>query len=182
MSNSGPQRWRRPLIYAAIAVIAGLLISVAVPGKSAPPALLPKDQRADRVLIEKAKRRLTLFRRGKVLKRYRIVLGFAPKGDKVRKGDGRTPEGVYRIDRRNNRSRFYLSLGINYPTRRQRARARAAGRDPGGDIFIHGQPHRLKGVPPIPNDWTAGCAAVSNDEIEEIWARVPFGTPVEIRP
>ncbi len=175
-------RWRRPLIWALIVVIIGVMISYTFPAAGQPPKLLPSSQRADRVLIEKAERRLTLYRKGRVLKTYRIVLGFAPQGDKVQEGDGRTPEGVYRIDRRNRHSSFYLSLGIDYPHPDQRAAARAAGRRPGGDIFIHGQPHRQKGIPAIPYDWTAGCMAVSNDQIEEIWQRVAIGTRVEIVP
>ena len=146
-----------------------------------PPRLLEPDQRADRVTVEKAARRMMLMRRGKVLARYRIALGFAPRGDKQREGDGKTPEGLYRIDRRNDRSSFYLSLGIDYPRPDQRLRARAEGHDPGGDIFIHGQPHRQR-TPVLGYDWTAGCVAVSNTEIEEIWQRVAIGTVVEIRP
>lgn len=144
------------------------------------PDLLPQAERADYVLIEKADRRLTLMRDGEILRRYRIALGFAPGGDKRVEGDGRTPEGMYQIDRRNDRSKFHLSLGIDYPRPDQRATARAEGRNPGGDIFIHGQPN---GYPlnRIPGDWTAGCAAVTNAEMREIWARVPIGTQVEIR-
>ena len=156
-----------------------VLLSTALANADAP-ALVPKTQQADYILIEKAERRLTLMRDGEVLKRYRIALGFAPDGDKRVEGDGKTPEGLYRIDRRNDRSKFHLSLGIDYPRADQRAAARAEGRNPGGDIFIHGQPN---GYPlnRIPGDWTAGCAAVTNAEMREIWARVPMGTPVEIR-
>jgi len=175
-------RWRRPLIWALLVLLAGAIISIWAPAEAQPPRLLPSSQRADRVLIEKAERRLTLYRGGQVLKIYPIVLGFAPAGDKAREGDGRTPEGVYRIDRRNRQSSFYLSLGIDYPRPDQRAAARREGRHPGGDIFIHGQPHRRSGVPAIPYDWTAGCAALSNEQIAEIWARVAIGTRVEIVP
>lgn len=177
MTPSGPLR-RILLVTAAAAVVTAAF----VPAAADPPALLPRAERADRVVIEKAARRLTLMRKGEVIATYRIALGFAPEGDKEREGDGRTPEGLYRIDRRNDRSQFYLSLGIDYPRPDQRRAARAEGRNPGGDIFIHGQPHRQKGVPALPYDWTAGCAAVSNAEIEEIWQRVAIGTVVEIRP
>ena len=170
------------LLATSVVTAGSLGLSAFWPAHAEPPRLLPKSERADRVLIEKAARRLTLFRDGKVLKTYEIALGFAPKGDKEREGDGKTPEGHYRIDRRNDRSRFYLSLGIDYPRPDQRRTARAEGRDPGGDIFIHGQPHRFKSGPALSYDWTAGCAAVSNTEIEEIWQRVAIGTPVEIRP
>lgn len=145
------------------------------------PKMRPREQRADLLVIEKARRQLTLYRGGKVLSRHTIVLGFAPKGDKQREGDGRTPEGRYKINRKNDRSSFYLSLGIDYPRPDQIAKARTEGREPGGDIFIHGQPNGYQG-PTIPYDWTAGCAAVSNAEIREIWSRVAIGTTVEIRP
>lgn len=148
----------------------------------APPPLAPVAERADAVVLEKAARRLTLFRKGAVIGVYDIALGFEPAGDKQREGDGRTPEGRYVIDRRNPNSSFHLSLGISYPDAADRAAARAAGVDPGGDIFIHGQPNALSDLITLPGDWTAGCAAVSNAEIEEIWRLTPIGAPIEIRP
>ena len=157
-------------------------IFLPAPAYAEPPAILPPELRADLVRIEKAARRLTLLRDGAPIAVYAIALGFAPSGDKREEGDGRTPEGVYRIDRRNARSAYHLSLGIDYPRPDQRAAAQAEGRDPGGDIFIHGQPNSRRGVIPLPGDWTAGCAAVTNAEIEEIWARVPLGAKVEILP
>ncbi len=162
-------------------IIVLLAIATALPVRADPPALAPATEQADLVLIEKASRRLSLWRDGKPLKSYAIGLGFAPAGDKTREGDGRTPEGHYRINRRNSQSSFHLSLGIDYPRPDQVAAAQADGRNPGGDIFIHGQPNGYQG-PTIPYDWTAGCAAVSNAEIREIWSLVPIGTPVEIRP
>ncbi len=129
---------------------------------------------ADHVLIEKSARKLTLLRDGAVLATYRVALGFTPKGDKTRQGDGRTPEGIYKIDWRNVQSRFHRSLHISYPNAADRAEAASAGVDPGGDIFIHGGGSAF--------DWTLGCIAVTNDEIEEIWRVVPDGTPVEITP
>ena len=161
-----------------IALILALMLS---PALAQAPSLVASAERADFVLIEKADRRLSLWRDGSLLRSYAIGLGFAPEGDKAREGDGRTPEGRYRIDRRNAQSSFTLSLGINYPRPDQRAAARAEGRNPGGDIFIHGQPTGYQG-PQIPGDWTAGCAAVSNAEMREIWSLVPMGTVVEIRP
>ncbi|MDA8586162.1 L,D-transpeptidase family protein, partial [Rhodobacteraceae bacterium] len=112
-----------------------------------------------------------------VLKSYRIDLGFAPVGDKKMSGDGRTPEGAYRINRRNPESDFHLSLGINYPNARDVAEAKALGVDPGGDIFIHG-----RGNPAgfLIRDWTWGCVAVTNKEMEEVYAMVRTGTPVLI--
>lgn len=147
-----------------------------------PPALAPLEGRIDRILIEKDARRLTVFRDGAALRSYRIALGFAPEGDKERQGDGRTPEGTFRIDRRNSESAFHLSLGIDYPRPEDVERARAGGYSPGGDIFIHGQPNGLGAVATLPYDWTAGCIAVSDQEIEELWRLTPLGTAVEIRP
>jgi murein L,D-transpeptidase YafK len=139
---------------------------------------------ADRVVVEKAARTLTLYRDSTALKNYHVALGFAPEGAKERQGDGRTPEGLYVIDRRNPKSQFHLALHISYPNEEDRARAAAAGVDPGGDIFIHGLPNGFGHAGALFNlrDWTLGCIAVTNAEIEEIWAAVPDGTPIEIRP
>lgn len=134
--------------------------------------------RTSHIVLSKTNRVLHLMSGETVLKRYRVDLGFAPEGHKLRSGDGRTPEGRYRIDRRNPRSDFYLSLGISYPNPQDIARARALGLDPGGDIFIHGEPVRQpKGKD---RDWTAGCIAVTNREMEEIWALTPTGVPITI--
>lgn len=138
----------------------------------------------DRVLVLKDERRLMLIDDGQVVRDYAVALGFEPVGHKQREGDGRTPEGRYVIDWRNPHSQFHRSLHISYPDAGDRAAAAARGEDPGGAIMIHGLPadagwigaaHALK-------DWTAGCIAVTNDEIEEIWRLVPDGTPIEIRP
>ena len=147
-----------------------------------PPALAPLAGQIDRVVVEKGARRLTVFRDGEALRSYRIALGFAPEGDKQRQGDGRTPEGRFRIDRRNPESAYHLSLGIDYPHADDVARARAGGYSPGGDIFIHGQPNGIGSVATLPYDWTAGCIAVSDAEIEELWRVTPVGTEVEVRP
>lgn len=178
---------RRALLRRAVVTgVAGLAVAVArapIAWAEAPP-LRPPAERVDRIEVRKADRVMILYQGPRELGRYQVALGFAPEGDKTREGDGKTPEGVYRIDRRNDRSRFHLSLGVSYPSAADRAAARAAGVDPGGDIFIHGLPngygavgaaHRLR-------DWTLGCIAVTNAEIEEIWSRVPIGTPIEIKP
>ncbi|MDP0929291.1 L,D-transpeptidase family protein [Paracoccus onubensis] len=135
-----------------------------------------------RILIEKSARRMTVFRDDAALKTYRIALGFAPEGDKRREGDGKTPEGIFRIDRLNRQSAYHLSLGIDYPQTGHRTRAAAKGLDPGGDIFIHGQPNQLPEGITLPGDWTAGCIAISNIEIAELFAAASVGTRVEIRP
>jgi murein L,D-transpeptidase YafK len=139
---------------------------------------------ADRIVVLKSKRTMVLYHGDTLLKTYRIALGGRPLGPKTRQGDHKTPEGTYRIDSRNSRSNYHLSLHISYPNDRDRANARKAGVSPGGDIMIHGLPDRYAYVGSLhtQTDWTDGCIAVTNSEIEEIWKLVPIGTPVEIRP
>jgi len=133
---------------------------------------------ADLVIVHKGRREMLLLRGASLLRSYRIALGSAPVGHKQREGDGRTPEGGYTIDRRNPRSQYHLSLHISYPNPADRARAAELGVDPGGDIMIHG----LKdGIRPE-GDWTHGCIAVTDREMDEIWALVPDGTPIRIEP
>jgi murein L,D-transpeptidase YafK len=130
-----------------------------------------------RVLVFKEQRRMYLLHDQTALKAYDISLGFAPVGDKKIEGDGRTPEGHYTIDRRNPDSRYHLSVGISYPNEHDIAEAKSLGQAPGGDIFIHGQGTLTDRLKP---DWTWGCIAVTNDEIEEIYAMVKDGTPISI--
>ena len=135
---------------------------------------LPK---ATGLVLYKAERRMLLLQGNTVLKEYDFKLGFAPIGHKQFEGDGKTPEGQYFIDRKNPNSQFHLSVGISYPNSADR---RAAGRrSPGGDIFIHGTPRPYRF---FFKDWTWGCVAVSNREIEEIYAMVDIGTPIWIYP
>lgn len=132
-----------------------------------------------RIVVFKADKQMYLYHGDEILEKYSIFLGFAPEGHKQVEGDGKTPEGRYYIDRRNPDSAFYLSLGISYPNAADRARARSRGESPGGDIFIHGQKDkwsRNRG------DWTAGCISVSNREMEQIFAMVGRGTPIDIYP
>ena len=145
-----------------------------------PPVAL--DGPVDRILIEKSARRMTAFRDGQAVKTYRIALGFSPAGDKARQGDGRTPEGLFRIDRQNPASAYHLSLGLDYPRPQDRARAARQGVDPGGDIMIHGQPNQRPDGETLPGDWTAGCIAISDAEIRDLYAATVIGTEVEIRP
>lgn len=139
-------------------------------------------QLADYLVIDKSKRMLVAYSNGKPIRAYRnLQFGDAPKGHKRFQGDERTPEGTYRIDWRNPQSRFHLSLRISYPNDTDRAFASQYGLSPGGDIFIHGQPNQLtRGR--MRGDWTDGCIALTNEEIEELWQIVPNGTPIEIRP
>jgi murein L,D-transpeptidase YafK len=141
-------------------------------------------QQADKVLIQKSARQLTLLRNGKPFRSYHVSLGSNPKGAKEREGDGRTPEGVYAIDSRNASSKFHLALHVSYPSAVDRIRAGRLRVSPGGEIMIHGTPNRWRwlGFVFAHVDWTAGCIAVSDRDIEEIWKLVPNGTAVEIRP
>lgn len=133
-----------------------------------------------RVLVYKSSRMMYLMHDDTVLAAHEVNLGFAPEGDKERSGDGRTPEGEYLIDRKNPNSEYHLSLGINYPNDEDRKLASEAGDDPGGDIFVHGGPTtRADRNRP---DWTAGCIAVTDREIEDIYAMVNVGTPIDISP
>lgn len=132
----------------------------------------------------KKERTLELLSQGNVIRRYKVALGGAPVGPKMRQGDHKTPEGTYILDSRNAHSQFYKSIHISYPSAHDRAAARQSGVSPGGDVFVHGLPngygwvgagHRAK-------DWTDGCIAVTDHEMDEIWLAVPDGTPIEIRP
>ncbi|MGK7650916.1 L,D-transpeptidase family protein [Roseovarius sp. B08] len=136
------------------------------------------------VLISKSRRRMYLFHHNKVLKAYDVDLGFTTAGHKQFEGDGKTPEGDYFIDRRNPNSSFHLSLGISYPNEADRAFAKAHGKKPGGDIFIHGEPNDLGWIRKrrLGRDWTAGCISVRNKEMEKIYAMVRTGTPIRILP
>ncbi len=161
--------------FAAVA-LAALLISMAF---AAGP-----DGPADQILVYKAKHRLELLRDGKVIRSYRVALGWHPVGTKREQGDGKTPEGDYTISGRNPKSSYHLSLRISYPSEADVARAQRAGVDPGGDIMIHGLPNGEEkvGIEHTATDWTAGCIAVTDREIEEIWRLVPDGTAIRINP
>ncbi len=138
---------------------------------------------ADFVLVDKSERTLWVYSQGEIVHRMTgLQFGDAPKGHKRFEGDERTPEGRYTIDFGNPQSRFFLSLRISYPNNADRAFAQGQGRSPGGDIFIHGQPNGLPDDQRIAGDWTDGCIALSNAEIELLWQIVPDGTPIEIRP
>ena len=145
---------------------------------------LPSNSTADRVLVEKSARRLTLLRNGTLLKTYRVALGRAPVGPKEREGDQRTPEGIYQIDFHKEDSDYHRALHVSYPEQRDIDRAAASGVSAGSDIMIHGLPNGRGWIGAFHRrtDWTAGCIAVTDFEIEEIWRAVPDGTPIEIRP
>lgn len=159
-------------------LVAGVLLSGFTSAQT------PQSPRVERVLVIKNERILELLSEGKVTKSYKVALGGSPAGPKAQQGDHKTPEGDYILDSRNAHSQFYRSLHISYPSEHDKTAARQKGVSPGGDVFIHGLPngygwigssHRLK-------DWTDGCIAVTNQEMDEIWTAVPNGTPIEIRP
>ncbi|MET0986472.1 MAG: L,D-transpeptidase family protein [Steroidobacteraceae bacterium] len=139
---------------------------------------------ADKVLVRKAERRLYLMHKGEVLRTYRIQLGLAPLGQKEQEGDFRTPEGRYRLVRRNANSDYFLSMQVSYPNDQDLARARVRGVPPGGAIMIHGLPNVPKKTLDYYEkvDWTDGCIAVSNSDMVEIWLMTPLDTLVEITP
>ncbi len=145
---------------------------------------LPEGAIASKVVVTKSTRELSLFDGRELLKTYRVALGTDPKGAKQFEGDGRTPEGLYHVSGRNPHSSYHQALRISYPSADDASRASAVGKSPGGDIMIHGirnglgwlgRWHRLR-------DWTAGCVALTDAEIAELWRAVPDGTPVDLRP
>jgi murein L,D-transpeptidase YafK len=139
---------------------------------------------ADSLVVEKAKHTLTLYQAGFPVRTYAVALGKEPTGDKQRIGDNRTPEGLFRIDFKKAQSKFHMALHISYPDAAHIQRARALGVSTGGDIMIHGLPPAFKdyGAAHREFDWTEGCIAVTDEEIEEIWRAVPQGAPIQIKP
>jgi len=147
-------------------------------------APLPPGTRADLLVVHKSARRLVLYSHGSVVRTYTIALGHDPVGPKRRQGDHRTPEGWYVIDHHNPNSAFHRSLHVSYPSARDAARAHAAGQSPGGDVMIHGTRNGLGWLGRIHQaaDWTDGCIAVTDPEMDELYALVPDGTPIDIKP
>ncbi len=140
--------------------------------------------KADKVVVIKSERLLVLLKNGEIIKSYKVALGRSPEGRKERQGDARTPEGLYSLDRRNGNSRFHRALHISYPNADDIRYAKSHGVSPGRDIMIHGLPKSFEDVGEWHRivDWTKGCIAVTNSEIDEIWKLVPDGTPIEIKP
>jgi murein L,D-transpeptidase YafK len=141
-------------------------------------------EKADAILILKKDHLLELLRNGKVIRTYKVALGTGGLAPKEREGDGRTPEGHYIIDSRNAASHYHKALHISYPNAEDRKRAAKLGVSPGGAVMIHGLPNGMEQIGAAHRlyDWTLGCVAVTDEEIDEIWNLVPDGTPVEIRP
>ena len=138
----------------------------------------------DKVVVHKAERKLELMQHGTVVRTYKVALGLNPVGTKERSGDFRTPEGSYRLVRRNPRSDFFLSMQVSYPNEADLKHAKRNHWDTGGSIMIHGLPNQLKHDPSYyeSRDWTDGCIAVSNSDMLEIWLLVPDNAPIEILP
>lgn len=176
--ETAPNAKPAPPMRKTLAVLLMLLLPTAPLG-----AAQAKTQ-ADLILVQKSKRVLTLYAGKKAIKTYRIVLGGNPTGDKEHEGDSRTPEGRYTIDAKNPKSSFHLSLHVSYPSKQDRAVARRKGVSPGGAIMIHGTPDYIAALyaAGIYPDWTAGCIAVSNGEMDEIFKLVRIGTPIVIKP
>jgi murein L,D-transpeptidase YafK len=159
---------------------------------NAPPAQAPAapdwenlgTPKADRILVFKSQRKLELLRKGEVIRSYHIALGRNPVGPKLVRGDGKTPEGTYFIDRRNPASDYHLSMHISYPETTDIERAAALNVDPGSNILIHGEPNILnhEGKANLLKDWTAGCIALNNTDMDEVWRLTDDGVTVEIHP
>ena len=156
--------------------IVGLLLLLSLPAAAV--------QKADLVLVDKTARTLSLISQGKAFATYRVVFGGNPVGHKQQEGDSRTPEGRYILDFKKPDSAFHMALHVSYPNGQDTAQAKARGVSAGGDIMVHGQ----KNGPDWPSflkqryNWTDGCIALTNAEIEEVWQAVDAGTPIEIRP
>lgn len=148
-----------------------------------PETPLPTDKPIDRIVVEKSIRRMHVMNGEEVLKTYKISLGRNPVGAKEFEGDKRTPEGVYTINDKNAQSGYYLNLGISYPNAVDLSNAEKFNYNPGGDIKIHGLRNKLGFIGKLHrlSDWTLGCIAITNDEIQELFDNVPIGTVIEIR-
>ena len=176
-----PSTMTTPPTSTLLAVAMSLATSILV-GSSPEP--LPAGTKADLIVVEKAKRSLTAYSNGKLIRSYRVALGSSPVGAKEREGDNRTPEGEFTIDSRLEKSAFHRALHVSYPGPADIARAKAGGYKPGGAIMIHGiaNGYGWLGSLHTKTDWTRGCIAVTDDEIEELWRIVPNGTRIQIKP
>ena len=167
-----------------VALAAAAVVAVGLLWTRRDAAPLPFGTRADLLVVEKSARLMLLYSHGAVVRSYSISLGHNPLGPKRREGDHRTPEGWYVIDEHNPNSAFHRSLHLSYPSAHDAARAHAAGHSAGGDVMIHGTRNGLGwlGRMHLAVDWTDGCIAVTDPEMDELYALVPDGTPINIRP
>jgi murein L,D-transpeptidase YafK len=173
---------RKLLIYFVLGgAVTPIALADSLAGIAGPAGML---QPVDRVVVQKANRRMDLFREGALVASYKISLGLQPVGQKQREGDFRTPEGRYRLTRRNAQSDFFLAVQVSYPEAADAALARKNGWAPGGAIMVHGLPNVLKYSRDryLSTDWTDGCIALSNEDMLDFWLLTGAGTPIEIRP
>lgn len=169
----------KPILkYIAILIVTGITLLNFWPEKA-----LDSSKQIDKILVLKSDRKLILFSKGEEIKRYKISLGGNPIGHKEYEGDMKTPEGNYTINDKNPNSGYHLNLGIDYPNKQDVQHAKELGKSPGGDIKIHGLRNGMGFIGKIHRffDWTAGCIAMTNKEIKELYDNVPIGTPIEIR-
>lgn len=159
-------------------------LSIKKPLSSTPLPIKAPDKSVTRVVVDKTAREIRLYRKDEEIAHFPVALGDNPKGHKQQEGDERTPEGRYTLDYRNPNSKFHRSIHISYPNAVDRRSARSRGVSPGGDIFIHGLPNGYEWSGPVLQiiDWTDGCIAVNNQQMDEIWRLVPNGTPIDILP
>jgi murein L,D-transpeptidase YafK len=185
MRQTDQQTKLRPMRLLFAATLTLMIVAGPLSGNAALANLGPEDQmKADLVVVYKGERILQLKRAGRVLKTFPIALGRDPTGPKLQEGDGRTPEGVFTLDWRNPVSRFYRAIHISYPHEGKAEQAMRWGVSPGGQIMLHGLPNGLTAerIGHPRRDWTNGCIALTNEEIDEIWARVEDGTTIIIYP
>jgi len=161
-----------------------LLLALFLTACATPPQAPVKQKRVDLVLVEKSTNKMYLMKRGDVVRAYDVAFGLNPIGHKQMQGDMRTPEGRYMIDYKNYNSKFYKSLNISYPNEFDVMRAKSRGVDPGDDIVIHGMPNEVGNYtgPIKPRNWTQGCIALLNNEMDELFYFIDVDTPIEIRP
>ena len=174
---------KKLVILLLVVVLAAFIIALAMTSSNNNQYPLSKSAVVDRILVEKGKRKMHVYQQGELLKTYDIALGPNPAGHKEVEGDGKTPEGIYRINDKNDRSAYHLNLGVSYPNEQDQAHADGLGQSAGGDIKIHGLKNGLGflGLAHLRADWTAGCIAVTNEEIEELFRVVPVGAEIEIK-
>ena len=174
--------WAVATAAAAASAVASNLVQV--DAQSAAPVEAGELPSADRVVVRKSERRLYLMSHGNVLRSFRVALGLVPEGSKERAGDFRTPEGSYRLTRRNVHSDFFLSIQVSYPNPNDMQRARRNRWQVGGSIMVHGLPNSLKHAPDYyaTADWTDGCIALSNADMVEFWLLSHDNMPIDITP
>jgi len=170
---------KRKLTILIILLISGFLIVLSQTDKK-----IDNVEKIDKIIVEKANHRMFVYANGQLIKKYKISIGRNPKGDKKYEGDNKTPEGLYFIDDKNENSDYHKNLSISYPNEQDIVEAKKIGKSPGGQIKIHGIRNGLGliGKLHLIFDWTAGCIAVTNKEIDELFEIIPIGIPIEIKP